>query len=83
MLVSAPETVRRANDKAEFYALLDEIGVPAPGWRRVRGSEAFAAAARELGYPHRPVCFKPVYASGSRGFRILDPERRPRASAPA
>ena len=73
VLVSAPETVRRANDKAEFYALLDEIGVPAPGWRRVRGSEAFAAAARELGYPNRPVCFKPVYASGSRGFRILDP----------
>ena len=31
------------------------------------------AAARELGYPDRPVCFKPVFSSGSRGFRILDP----------
>src|SRR5439155_3821134 len=31
------------------------------------------AAARELGYPERPVCFKPVFSSGSRGFRILDP----------
>ncbi len=30
-------------------------------------------AARELGYPERPVCFKPVFSSGSRGFRILDP----------
>ena len=27
----------------------------------------------ELGYPDRPVCFKPVFSSGSRGFRILDP----------
>src|SRR5207244_2725303 len=27
----------------------------------------------ELGYPARPVCFKPVFSSGSRGFRILDP----------
>jgi len=31
------------------------------------------AAARELGYPDAPVCFKPVFSSGSRGFRILDP----------
>ena len=74
VLVSKPETIRRGNDKAEFYALLDEIGVPAPGWRRVQGSEAFGAAARELGYPDLPVCFKPVYASGSRGFRVLDPD---------
>ena len=32
-----------------------------------------AAAAHELGYPDRPVCFKPVFSSGSRGFRVLDP----------
>jgi carbamoyl-phosphate synthase large subunit len=74
VLVSSPETVRRSNDKAECYALLHEIGVPAPAFRRVRGAEAVAEAARELGYPERPVCFKPVFGSGSRGFRVLDPE---------
>jgi ATP-grasp domain-containing protein len=47
--------------------------VPAPAFRRVQGAAAVAAAARELGYPDRPVCFKPVFSSGSRGFRILDP----------
>jgi carbamoyl-phosphate synthase large subunit len=73
VLVSPPETVRRANDKAECYATLAEAGVPVPDFRRVRGRQAFAAAAEELGYPSRPVCFKPVYSSGSRGFRILDP----------
>ena len=73
VLVSGPETVRRSNDKAEFYALLHEIGVPAPAFRRVSGAAEVDAAARELGYPDRPVCFKPVYSSGSRGFRILDP----------
>src|SRR5581483_6501226 len=30
------------------------------------------AAAYDLGYPETPVCFKPVFSSGSRGFRILD-----------
>jgi carbamoyl-phosphate synthase large subunit len=74
VLVSSPETVRRSNDKAECYALLHEIGVPAPAFRRVRGAEAVAKAARELGYPDRPVCFKPVFGSGSRGFRVLDPD---------
>jgi carbamoyl-phosphate synthase large subunit len=74
VLVSSPETVRRSNDKAECYALLHKIGVPAPAFRRVRGADAVAEAARELGYPERPVCFKPVFGSGSRGFRVLDPE---------
>jgi carbamoyl-phosphate synthase large subunit len=74
VLVSSPETVRRSNDKAECYALLHEIGVPAPEFRRVQGAEAVAEAARGLGYPDRPVCFKPVFGSGSRGFRVLDPE---------
>ena len=73
VLVSPPDTIRRANDKAEAYALLHRIGVPAPAWRRVRGGIALAAAAEELGYPGRPVCFKPVFSSGSRGFRVLDP----------
>jgi carbamoyl-phosphate synthase large subunit len=73
VLVSPPETIRRANDKAEAYALLHRIGVPAPAWRRVTGGRALAAAAEELGYPERPVCFKPVFSSGSRGFRVLDP----------
>jgi carbamoylphosphate synthase large subunit len=73
VLVSSPETIRRSNDKAECYELLHRIGVPAPEFRRVRGAEAVGEAARELGYPDRPVCFKPVFGSGSRGFRILDP----------
>jgi carbamoyl-phosphate synthase large subunit len=73
VLVSPPDAIRRSNDKAESYALLHRIGVPAPGFRRVRGAAEVEAAARELGYPDRPVCFKPVFSSGSRGFRVLDP----------
>ncbi len=73
VLVSPPDTIRRSNDKAESYALLHRLGVPAPAFRRVRGAAEVDAAARELGYPDRPVCFKPVFSSGSRGFRVLDP----------
>jgi carbamoyl-phosphate synthase large subunit len=73
VLVSRPDTIRRSNDKAESYALLHRLGVPAPQFRRVQGAAAVADAARDLGYPERPVCFKPVFSSGSRGFRVLDP----------
>jgi carbamoyl-phosphate synthase large subunit len=73
VLVSHPDAIRRSNDKAESYELLHRLGVPAPAFRRVNGAREVEAAAHELGYPERPVCFKPVFSSGSRGFRVLDP----------
>ncbi len=71
VLVSSRETVRRSNDKAETYSLLRYLGVTAPDFRRARGGPAVEAAARELGYPDRDVAVKPIFSSGSRGFRIL------------
>ena len=73
VLVSRPDTIHRSNDKAETYSMLQRIGVKGPEFRRVNGAREVAAEAAELGYPERPVCFKPVFSSGSRGFRILDP----------
>src|SRR3954452_2665148 len=73
VLVAGQETVRRSNDKAETYELLQRIGVRGPEFRRVTGAAGVEAAATELGYPDRPVCYKPVFSSGSRGFRVLDP----------
>ena len=72
VLVSPPEAIRTANDKAAAYALLERLGLRAPAWRRVTGARALALAAEELGYPERSLCFKPVFSSGSRGFRVLD-----------
>jgi carbamoyl-phosphate synthase large subunit len=71
VMVSSVDTIQRSNDKAETYALLDRVGVRGPRWRRVQGGRAAAEAARELGYPEVDVCMKPVFSSGSRGFRVL------------
>jgi carbamoyl-phosphate synthase large subunit len=73
VLVSSPDAIRRSNDKAQTYDLLHRLGIRAPEFRRVNGAAQVEAAAWELGYPERSVCFKPVFSSGSRGFRILDP----------
>jgi carbamoyl-phosphate synthase large subunit len=72
VLVSPPAAIRTANDKAATYELLGRLGLRAPAFRRVAGGRSLALAAQELGYPGRPVCFKPVFGSGSRGFRVLD-----------
>jgi carbamoyl-phosphate synthase large subunit len=71
VLVASPAAVRRSNDKAETYALLDAIGVRGPAWRRATGAAEVAEAARELGYPGDDVAFKPLVSSGSRGFRVV------------
>ncbi len=77
VLVASPEAVRRSNDKAETYALLDAIGAPGPAWRRAHGRAAVEAAARELGYPGEDVSVKPLESSGSRGFRVLSASADP------
>ena len=73
VLVSRPDAIHRSNDKAETYELLHRLGRAGAGVPAREGRGGVEAAARELGYPERPVCFKPVFSSGSRGFRILDP----------
>jgi carbamoyl-phosphate synthase large subunit len=72
VLVSPPSAIRTANDKAAMYDALERLGLRAPKWRKVTGGRSLALAAQELGYPERAVCFKPVFSSGSRGFRVLD-----------
>ncbi len=73
VMVCGPDAERRSNDKAETFEALHRVGVGAPEFRRVTGAAGVEAAAHELGYPDRPVCFKPAFSSGSRGFRVLDP----------
>src|SRR5207244_5204447 len=73
VMVCGPDAERRSNDKAETFEALHRIEAGAPEFRRGPGAAGVEAAARELGYPDRPVCFKPAFSSGSRGFRVLDP----------
>jgi carbamoyl-phosphate synthase large subunit len=72
VLVSSPSTVRVSNDKAACYERLQALGIRSPDFRRVRGPQAVQEAAAQLGYPERPLCFKPTMSSGSRGYRVLD-----------
>ncbi len=74
MVVSDPEPIATANDKYEMYERLRrETDLSLPGYRLVEDLTAFRSAAKALGYPDRPVVFKPPVGKGSRGVRIIDP----------
>ena len=73
VMVSDPGPLSVANDKGKLYEFLaDEGFASAPAYRRVDTREAFVEAVEALGYPEKPVCFKPPVSSGMRGFRVLD-----------
>lgn len=61
-----------ANDKGKLLTYMRAKGLPVPLFAIVESKEEFLKAVKELGYPDKPVCFKPVQANGSRGFRIID-----------
>lgn len=71
ILVSDHERLRIANDKGRLYQHLAAHGIVVPGFEIVRSVDHLRMAAKNLGYPHLPVCIKPTISNGSRGVRIL------------
>ena len=72
--ISDLEPIEIANDKFRMYETLrEETEISLPAYRLVTSLDQFLEVAEGLGYPGRPICFKPPVAKGSRGFRILDP----------
>jgi carbamoyl-phosphate synthase large subunit len=73
VLVSSPESIRVANNKYLMYEVLkEETSLELPEYLWPKSLDEFVESVHDLGYPAKPVCFKPHVAKGSRGFRILD-----------
>jgi len=72
--VSPLASLEIANNKSRLYEFLQWRGMPIPDFRVVETVEQFSEAVNVLGYPQRPVCFKPSVSNGSRGFRIISDE---------
>lgn len=71
VLISPTASLEIANNKSRLYQFLQWRGIPVPEFRVVETTAQFKDAVNELGYPFRPVCFKPSVSNGSRGFRII------------
>lgn len=71
VLISPSHSLEIANNKSRLYEFLQWRGIPVPAFRVVESVEQFKTAVEQLGYPLKPVCFKPSVSNGSRGFRIV------------
>jgi len=72
VMVSDADRLAIVNNKGEITRQLSEFGLPAPSSFMVETISDFIEAVRALGYPRRPVCFKPQLGKGSIGFRVLN-----------
>jgi carbamoyl-phosphate synthase large subunit len=71
ILVSPLASLEIANNKSRLYEFLQWRGMAVPEFRVAETIDQFKTAVEELGYPEKPVCFKPSVSNGSRGFRII------------
>ena len=71
VVVNKEHPLEIALNKKKCYEYLKGRGIPLPDYVVVHDYEEFVEAVHALGYPKKPVCFKPSVSKGQRGFRIL------------
>ena len=72
VVLSDPKGIEISQDKAKTYEFFRGSEF-VPKNMLVRSSREFRKAVGALGYPNVPVCFKPAFSYGLRGFRVLKP----------
>lgn len=72
VLASDYEHLVAANNKKFLYETFkDHPQVKVPEFKVVNSLDEFVQSCEQMGYPRKPLCFKPPHSKGSRGFRFL------------
>lgn len=73
--VSEGPHLAEAVNKEAFLCRISAAGIPHPRYEMFDSVAGLHDCVRKLGYPRNPVCIKAVDKAGSRGFRIIDPNK--------
>ena len=68
ILGTTPEVIDLAEDRDEFRAMMDKLGIPMPEAGMATTVEEAQAIANEIGYP---VMVRPSYVLGGRGMEVV------------
>ena len=68
---SSADVVEVANDKVRLYDACAAGGLPLPAYQVVGDPASLHRAARDLGYPDRPVVLKAALGTGAAGLKII------------
>ena len=75
VVVSSPEAIETASNKFLMYEEVRKGGkVDLPLYHSASTMDELLEAMDRLGYPEKPVVFKPQFGKGSRGVRIINPK---------
>jgi carbamoyl-phosphate synthase large subunit len=67
LLGTSGESIDRAEDRAKFSALLDQLGIPQPEWRDLTRTSDLKKFALQVGYP---VLIRPSYVLSGSAMRV-------------
>ncbi|MEJ5328033.1 MAG: carbamoyl-phosphate synthase (glutamine-hydrolyzing) large subunit [Candidatus Bathyarchaeia archaeon] len=67
LLGTSAENIDLAEDRSKFSALLDELGIPQPGWSKLTSIDAAKRFAEKIGYP---VIVRPSYVLSGSAMRV-------------
>ncbi len=67
LLGTSGESIDRAEDRAKFSALLDQLGIPQPEWRDLSTARDLKKFALKVGYP---VLIRPSYVLSGSAMRV-------------
>jgi carbamoyl-phosphate synthase large subunit len=73
VIASPADAVEIANDKIRLYDHCAAGGLPLPEYRILDDVASLLRAARELGYPKKPVVLKAALGTGAAGLKIIRP----------
>lgn len=76
VLGTSPEAIASAEDREQFDALLESLGIARPVGKAVRSLEEAVTVAAEVGYP---VLVRPSFVLGGRAMEIVHDEAHLRA----
>ncbi len=73
VLGTSPKAIAMAEDREQFEALLESLGIPRPKGKAVRSLAQAKIAAAEVGYP---VLVRPSFVLGGRAMEIVFSEQQ-------
>ena len=74
ILVSKSCAIEKANNKFLMYeSIRKKTNVDLPKYFSAENLDGFLNKIEKIGYPEKPIIFKPHEGKGSRGVRIIDP----------
>lgn len=73
--VSNRKSIEICTNKLKFYEFMRDNNLPMVDFYAAHSVDEVKEAFDKLGYPYKAVCLKALESSGSRGIRIVDPNK--------